>query len=714
MPLFSIPKRPDRCDDSNILKKSKSTKKATSSVKGGGSLISKISLITNTVKERLGKYSDRYSVITDLDELHNYISACIDNGIVSIDTETEGLDTMSDKIAGLCLYTPNKKGVYVPINHISYITNDRVEPQLTESECSTELQRLVDANTFIIMFNADFDIRVCRHQLNVRLKCDWDCYLASRCLNENEPENKLKVLHNKYVLDGKGDAWTFDSLFKGIKFTLIPINTAYLYAGRDPEITYELYEFQKPFLTATEEVCINQDLVGVSNVFHNIEMRCVNVIADMEDNGILFDFNKHAELSEKYHKLLLEKEQECHRLLAEYDSMIQDYRVVGSIHLDDPVNLNSPTQVSAILYDILKVGVIDSNKPRGTGEDILQKIDLPFAKCLIEYKELSKLVSAFIDSLPEYVKSDGRIHCRLNQYGAGTGRMSCQDPNLQQIPSHNKEIRTMFRASDNYVLMSSDYSQQEPKCLAALCSLEGDSSLLNTFLSGKDLYSEIASKSFNVPYEECLEFNPDGTTNKAGKQRRTQAKSILLGILYGRGVASIAEQLNCSTEKAQSIKNSVFSAFPSIKNFEADSIEFAKSNGYVTTICGRKRRLPDIQLPEYEFSYINVDASADLLDFDDSDSNDVPYDVMYSYYIQLKNANSGGRFRIKANAEKDNIRIKDNNGFIAQAVRQCVNARIQGSSADLTKLALIDLAENEELKSLGFRLLIPVHDRLFA
>jgi DNA polymerase I-like protein with 3'-5' exonuclease and polymerase domains len=239
----------------------------------------------------------------------------------------------------------------------------------------------------------------------------------------------------------------------------------------------------------------------------------------------------------------------------------------------------------------------------------------------------------------------------------------------------------MFKAQDGYVLMSSDYSSQEPKCLAALCAKAGDSQMLDTFMQGKDLYSEIASKSFNVPYEDCLEFRPDGTTNKEGKERRGQAKKILLGVLYGRGVPSIAEQLGTTTKKAQEIKDSVFKSFPAIKEFEKTSLEMAEDVGYVTTVCGRKRRLPDLQLPEYEFSWKNgYPKDDDLLDFDSEQevSTEVPEDIQQKYLRKLSNAYFSQKRKIIDEALGEGIRIVDNGGKIADAQRQCVNARIQG------------------------------------
>ena len=257
--------------------------------------------------------------------------------------------------------------------------------------------------------------------------------------------------------------------------------------------------------------------------------------------------------------------------------------------------------------------------------------------------------------------------------------------------------------------------QQEPKCLAALCKQNGDSQMYDTFMAGKDLYSEIASKAFNVSYEDCLEFNPDGTTNKAGKERRTQAKSILLGVLYGRGVASIAEQLRCSTDKAQAIKNSVFRAFPAIEEFERESIEMAEVGGYVTTVCGRKRRLPEMQLDEFEFRWKDgVPHSADVLDFDEDEDTEIPQVTINKYLRKLQYCRFGEKRKVFEEANKEGIWIVDNGAKIADATRQCVNARIQGSAADLTKLAMVDLGNNQRLKELGFRLLVQVHDEVIA
>ena len=717
MPLFKVPKRPGRAQDSKIAQKSKTAKKAVPTMKSGNALLARISEIKMMVEKNLGKYADDYIIISEESELHSYINSCIDNGVISIDTETTGLDPLVDKIVGACLYTPEQKAAYVPINHISYKTGAKAPNQLTEAQLKSELQRCIDANIDIIMFNAKFDIRVLRNQTGLKdIYCTWDGYLAARLLNENEESSGLKALHKKYVLDGKGDAFSFDALFKGISFDKIPINTGYLYAAHDAIITYELYEYQKKYLRLDSP---REDIKRLAWVFHNIEMPCVAVLSDMEDTGIAFDFDVHSKLYDKYHKLLEEQEAEVYKIIDMYKDDIQKYLAKNkNVELPEKVNLNSPKQVAVIIYDVLKLENPDKEKKRGTGSDVLSRIDHPLCKALVKYRELSKLITSFIDSLPTFVNSnDGRVHCSFKQYGADTGRMSCEKPNLQQIPSRNHEIRQMFRATEGYALLSSDYSAQEPRLTAQMC---GDPGMIQAYKDGKDLYAEIASIAFNAEYEECLEFRPDGTHNPEGKQRRQNAKSILLGVTYGRGINSVAEQLNCSAKKAQIIQDKVFKGFPKLKEWEHNCKIHAEKYGWVSTFWGRKRRLPDLQLPEYEFRWKDgVPHDEDILDFDDMnepevEDNEVPDDIQKYYLKKLHKCWGSQKRAIFEEANKEGVWIVDNGAKIASAERQCANSIIQGSAADLTKLAMISIGNDKKLKKLGFRLLIPVHDELIG
>ena len=727
MALFKVPKRADKSQDTAVAKKSNTKSKASKTVVRGDGVLGRITEIKAKVSANLGKYEKDTLLIQDADVLHHYIQSCIDNNVISIDTETTGLDPLLDKIVGVCIYTPNEKPAYIPINHKSYVTGLRSPNQLSPDVIRTEFEYLLEYGVDVIMFNANFDIRVLRNQLGLKnIYCTWDCYLASRLMNENEEHKGLKPLHRKYCLNGQGDAFSFDELFRGVTFDKIPVQTGYLYAAHDAIITYELYKFQYPYLTPEEGLCREYELLDVAWVFHNIEMPCVDVVTRMEDTGVEFDLGYCQELSVKYNNLLKEKIQKFQDLCDTYGDKINQYKTKHPDNkLETPINIGSPTQLAILLYDILKLPVVDKNKPRGTGEDILSKMDNVLANVILEYREVAKLVSTYIDKMPDCVNpNDNRIHCSFNQYGADTGRFSSSDPNLQNIPSHNKDIRKMFKATDGYVLMSSDYSQQEPKVMTQMC---GDPKMIEAYQKGKDLYAEIASLSFNTTYENCLEFRPDGTTNPEGKNRRSQAKSILLGVLYGRGVSSIAEQLGTTTKKAQAIKDSVFKGFPAIPRFEQESKQMALELGYVTTLWGRKRRLPDLQLPEYVFTWKDgAPPDDDPLDFSDNLEFDnetgmpkpvevpVPEDLQRRYLSRRHSAWGKQKRGIFEQASEEGVHILDNGAKIADAERQVVNARIQGSAADMTKLAMIKVGNNKRLQELGFRLLIPVHDELIA
>ncbi len=733
MPLFEISTKEQ---DLALLKKSKTRTKTTTVKKSGGSIADRINTIKAMVETHLGKFADETIIIQDEQTLSDYVDKCLKNGICSIDTETTGLDPLQDELVGVGIYTPGEKTTYIPINHISYVTGQKVKNQLSLDVVGKYLAKL---NADIDMFNAAFDIRFIKNHTGTRLKCTWDAYLASRCLNENEPNKGLKKLHQKYILRGEEDAFKFDELFKGIDFRYVPIKTAALYAAHDPKITWEYAEYQRNIFRTKE------NLKDVYWVFKNIEMPVVDVVVDMEDTGVEFDMEYNAQLKEKYHKILDEKLEEFQTAYHMYDDEINAYKnsevisdeyiypdattsagkknkygkatgkkVSNRVKLDDPINIASVPQLQALLYDIIGLkGPIDkkTKEPsRSTSEESLKaNKDNAVVKAILDYREFATIVSTFIDKLPECVNpKDGRIHCKFNQYGADTGRFSSQDPNMQNIPSHNKDIRKMFKATDGYVMMSADYSQQEPKCMTMMCQ---DPLMVNAYNQGKDLYAEIASLSFNTTYENCLEFRPDGTTNPEGKERRSQAKSILLGVLYGRGVPSIAEQLKTTTAKAQEIKDSVFRGFPAIEQFEKDSQAMAEECGYVTTLWGRKRRLPAMMLPDYEFEYIDKDSS-DPLSFDEDGDNEVPANIVRSYMSKLSRAWGKKKQAIIAEAKQEGIKITDNTKN--KDVTKVVNARIQGSAADMSKLAMIMLHNDEKLKEWGFRMLIPVHDEIIA
>lgn len=720
--LFNLPPRATKAGDSLLAKKASKKNRAAAgiSIKGGGGLLERISTINAMVNKVLGKYRDKYEVLRDEESFEKYIDEAIKVGYIAIDTETTSLDPITCTLAGLCLYVPGTKAVYIPLHHVSYVTGIEIENQISDEFANNQMARIKDAGVKVIMFNAKFDIRVIKNQLGTELTAYWDGYLAARLLNENEPENNLKALHKKYCMRGEGDAFVFESLFKGIPFTHIPVNTAYLYAARDAEITFELFEFQRPFLTEDDPVCIERDLTGPAFIFNHIEMPLINIVAEMEDTGIAFDFEFAESLSKKYNQKLEEAKEKFYRLCDDFGKDLDDYRErKGAANkLEYPINISSSQQLAIMLYDILKIKPVDKDKPRGTGEEILQKMDHPVAKAILEYRGVAKLLSTYIEKMPAIANpKTRRIHASFNQIGADTGRFSSSDPNMQNIPSHNNEIRKMFRASDGYVLLSSDYSAQEPRITAHMSK---DEKMIKAYRDGKDLYVEIASIAYNLPYDECKEFRADGTKNPKGKERRSAAKAIVLGVCYGKGVPAIADDLGITRKKAQEIYDKIMISFPGLKQFMEDSENMARELGFVTTIWGRKRRLPNMQLPPYEFSYIDgVPKDFDPL-FDDEEEfeegvMEVDEETKQRYLNQLNRAYSWKeKENIKARAKEQGILIKDNGGYIAEATRQCVNSRIQGSAADQTKLAMIAVGNDKKLKDLGFRLLLAVHDELIG
>ena len=717
--LFDLPTtRMTKGADSSVLKKSTTKKSAPISFKGG-SIYERISSIVGLLESKLGKYRNDYLYFTqnDEDKFKEYIYNIKQIGNASIDTETTGLDVYNDHIVGLSLYSKTLKPLYIPIHHKSYITMTEIEGQLESKFIAEQLQLLVDAGVKFKYYNAPFDIRVMKRNLGVYVPAWYDAHLGAYCLNENEPHG-LKNLHSKYVLDGKEDEFSFGQYFKGISFDLVPIDPGYLYASRDAIDTDELVDFQLPYLTEGNELCTEYGLEGPARVFWNIEMPYVDVIVDLEDTGIKVDTEYAQQLSEKYHILEQQKLEEFYEILKQYQPQIDEYKRNNPGHkLSEPISVSSPQQLAILFYDILKVPVIDKEKPRGTGEEILSKIDNPLCKAITDYRGVSKLLSTYIDAIPQMLKSDGRIHAKFNQYGAKTGRLSSDEPNMQNIPSHNKDIRKMFTASEGYVIMSSDYSQQEPRCMAAMC---GDPLMLEAYRNNKDLYASIASLAFNKSYEDCLEFYLDENgkktdkVNKEGKERRDSAKSILLGILYGRGLNSVAEQLGVTKQKAQEIQDKIFKGFPAIKKFEDDTIRMAQTEGFVTTFWGRKRRLPEMQLDEFEFEWKQGYGDIDPLSFDSEVSNTIPEKLLRKYQTKLKQAWGKEKAKVIEEAKSEGLIIHDNGGKIADATRQCVNSRIQGSAADLSKMAGTLLYQSKELRNLGFRLLVPIHDEYLA
>ena len=457
----------------------KSVKRAVSSKKL--SIEDKLKLITEEVNRILGRYESDTQVITTYADLVSYIDKSIENKVIAIDTETNNsLDPITCKIMGGCIYTPGCKNAYIPINHTT-LTGERLDWQITENQLAEQFSRLIEAKTDIIMHNGKFDYEVIKCTCGVELPITWDTMIGAKVLDENERSAGLK---QQYIdkIDPSIEKYSIDHLFSDIEYAVVDPNVFALYAATDSYMTYKLYEWQLAKFN-------DPDLSRLFDMFKRIEMPLVPVVAEMELAGVDFDIEYDERLSKKYHKKLDELDSKIADELEKLKPQIDIWRLSSDANykpvkkngagegkskneqLSDPINVASPTQLAILLYDILGIKAVDKKNPRGTGEDILERIQHPLAKLLLERRGLMKLITAFIDSLPTWVNpKTGRIHCHFNAYGAATGRFSSSEPNLQQIPSHNHELRLLFRAGTDYMNISYEDDYFECNSASAIMS----------------------------------------------------------------------------------------------------------------------------------------------------------------------------------------------------------------------------------------------------
>lgn len=699
MPLFASRKPATRESDKETIKKT--AKRANPSV------TNPIEEVTKKVEAALGRFKDKFFLVTDEKELGLLIDKAIDAGECALDTETSGLDIFNDDIAGWSLSFDGKTGYYIPVNHRSRFTLERYPEQLTPQICGQQLKRLADAGTHLIFHNAKFDIKVFYLKCGVKLTDYWDTQIAATMLNQTE-QHRLKYLYHKYVEQkDDDDFFNFSDLFDKMDFRDVPMKVGYIYAAYDPLMTLLLYRYQKHLFET------DKSLAGIYKLFREIETPLTPIIADMEMYGVKIDKEYVKKLSATYNGYLNKAKDDFYTELGKYQNLIRAYSMKNPGKLTEPFNYSSPQQVAILFYDILKLPPVSKDKPRGTGEDILEKLDHPIGKALLEVRKYEKLVGTYIDNIPNQTDSRDYLHAQFKQLGADTGRFSSAEPNLQNIPSHDEYIRKMFVPSTGYLMVGADYSQQEPRILAFLTR---DEHLMKAYKEGKDVYAMISSRIYNRPYEQCVEFNPDGTTNHEAKERRSKCKQIVLGVMYGRGAASIGEQLGISVDEATKIYNSFFQMFPSVKKFIAEEQAKCRKNGYITTIWGRRRLLPDMMLPKYEITaeegYVS---NFDPLDFSGGSQSGLDEKTKRYWWNKMDKAwGWKKRAEIVAEAKKQGIIIKENDLKISDAERQVVNSIIQGSAADMSKLAIVKIANDDLMKKWDFHIQILVHDEIIG
>lgn len=465
-------------DDAQLLSKISSPKRVSRRAPLSRSISDRLEHVRYEVRKILGQHEADTILLRTKEELMDYITASIAKGIVAVDTETNNsTEPITCKLMGLCLYADGLKQAYAPVNHVNPETGEKLVGQLTEEEIGECLAVLRDSGAKCVFHNAVYDIRVLQCQCGVVLKCYWDTRIGCRILDENESVKEKSNLKYQYMLhvDPNHGKYDIESLFDGLEYAIVEPELFALYAATDPMMTYRLYEFQlKEFEKPGNE--------GLMGLYRDIEIPLVDVVKDMELRGITVDMEYHARLKAKYDAMLAEVEkdirEEMERLQPRINAWLQtpDARtVVGkktkAEKLENPINLGSPEQFAILLYDILGAPVVNKEAPRGTGESIVTEIyertGLEICRLLIERRRCTKLLSAYIDNIPELLRiwGDGKIRAGFDQNGTDTGRFTSGGTikllvngkkteisgiNLQTIPSHNKEIRMLYQGSVEY------------------------------------------------------------------------------------------------------------------------------------------------------------------------------------------------------------------------------------------------------------------------
>lgn len=603
----------------------------------------RIILIENLVKQGRLQNKPNYHVIRDKETLREQVKQIKEVGILPWDTEFDSLRYEEAKLIGLSFTNrATNDHFYVPFLHCDSQRN-LLPDQLTYEEfveVAGELFTDPNIKKVTHQYNS-CDNQVLRYNTGLVVRGQyWDTLLFMNAIDENHKDNSLKKLYHELVLGDDGKDETFDQLFEGLSFAFVPIDVAYIYTCYDAERTNAVFDKQREILSASEYKDILKHYIEV-------EAPQLEVVNAMQYRGVNISIETANRLHDEYTELLNNIKQEMD------DYFKQNYGVTN-------INYGSSQQMASLIYDTMGVPPFtkgpDKTPDRGTGEEVIEKLvskypDLKILKNLLLYRGTAKLLNTYIDALPQQLsKTDGKLRGRFHSHGARTGRYSSSEPNLQNIPSHfnadtqkdDSRIRNMFVPTSGYVWLSSDYSQIEPRILAFRAN---DAMMIEAYNTGRDLYSTMAADIYKVSYEDCLEAN-----GPEAKRRRDSVKSVLLGLMYGRQPASIGQQIGLNPKQAQEFVNHFFEQYPNIKAYIDETIRMGTLLGYVTTITGRRRRLPDLNSP-----------------------------------VEFKRA---------------------------EAQRQAVNATIQGSSADITKMAMRDIYYDEWLRNNDCHIVLTIHDEV--
>ena len=519
-----------------------------------------------TEAESISINTEKYELIDNVNDLNRWVTKIYQRGYVAVDTETTGLNDMIVDLVGICLSVEIGEACYIPVGH----TNGEDDLFGGASLCNGQINLdealeilrpvLQDPSIIKIGQNVKYDTKIFA-RYDVNLAPVDDTMLLSYAINGGKHNHGMDYLSERYLNHKPISIKTLLGSGKSaITFDKVSINDAVNYAAEDADITLRLWKLFKPMLHES----------SVTKVYETLERPLIPVLAKMEMNGIKVDRNTLSRMSNNFAQSMSGLEAEIYNLAGQ------------------TFNVGSPKQLGEILFDKLELpgGKKGKTGAYGTGVDVLEDLaseghELPVK--VLDWRQMSKLKSTYTDALQGHINPNtGRVHTSYVISGASTGRLSSTDPNLQNIPIRSeagRKIREAFIAEEGNVLLSLDYSQIELRILAHIAKID---TLKQAFHEGQDIHALTASQMFNVPLE-----NMDPMV-------RRQAKAINFGVIYGISGFGLARNLRIPRKEAQSFIDTYFERFPGIRTYMDETVSFAKENGYVETLFGRKIHTSEI------------------------------------------------------------------------------------------------------------------------
>lgn len=509
--------------------------------------------------------TSNYKPITSEKDLETYITAYLaELSPISYDSETTGLDTFNSNLLGFSLCYKPGYAVYIPLQQTTSQDLFSETNYITKEQAFTQLARLFNnKDVTIIMHNAKFDIKVLMNQGFEKYIQTFQAHIHDTMLLAwlQNPERTGKSGYSlEYLCETrlgiKGIEFS-DIVQKGQTFADVPLEQAYRYAAEDADFTLQLYQNQTTALSKAP-AALQKTYANLLN----LELQVLPVLTQMELSGIHLD-----------NAALNAYNEELTRGIALAEQNI--YKEVGH-----EFNIASPKQLQTVLFEERHLPCGKKTKTGySTDTSVLEELAAidPVPKMILEYREMAKLQSTYVETLPKLTDSQGRIHTEFVQTGTATGRLSCREPNLQNIPVRSeagRRIRSAFTAPEGKVLISADYAQIE---LVVLAHLSGDKNMCQSFIDGTDVHKATAALIYGV------------TPDKVEPDMRRIAKTINFGVIYGMSAFSLAKDLGISRTQAQNFIEQYFRTYSSVSSFMSDVISKAEETGYVETILGRRR-----------------------------------------------------------------------------------------------------------------------------